>query len=136
MDPNSIRLEDSSQDAVEVCGDTNNDDGNDDRHFCIKCKQTIIGLTTYISHRRKGCNQVTKKVSFSFIIILTFLGSDFMMPDQYLFSQLYRLRIMMKFVKATIIIEILLHLKHHSQLALQLTPLHQRLHLWRTLAYT
>ena len=77
MDPNSIRSEGSPQDAVEVCGDTNNDDGNDDdRHFCIKCKQTIIGLTTYISHRRKGCNQVTKKVSFSFITILTLFGSD------------------------------------------------------------
>ena len=139
MDPNSIRLEGSSQDAIEVCGDTNNDDGNDDdRHFCIKCKQTIIGLTTYISHRRKGCNQVTKKVSFSFIIILTLLGSDFidlsayMIPHQYLFSQLYRSRIMMKLVKAMIIIEILLRLKHHHQLALQRMPLHQRLHLWRT----
>ena len=77
MDPNSIRLEGSSQDAIDVCGDTNNDDGNDeDRHLCIKCKQTIIGLTTYISHRRKGCNQVTKKVSFSFITILTSFGSD------------------------------------------------------------
>ena len=77
MDPNSIRLEGSSQDAVEVCGDTNNDDGNDDdSHFCIKCKQTIIGLSTYISHRRKGCDQVTKKVSCSFIIILKLLGSD------------------------------------------------------------
>ena len=140
MDPNSIRLEGSSQDAVEVCGDTNNDDGNDDRHFCIKCKQTIIGLATYISHRRKGCNQVTNKVSFSFIMILKLLGSDYLsayiIPHQYLFSQLYRSRIMMKLVKATIIIKILLHLKHHSQLALQLTPLHQRLHLWRTLAYT
>ena len=137
MDPNSIRLEGSSRDAIEVCGDTNNDDGNDDdRHFCIKCKQTIIGLTTYISHRRKGCNQVTKKVSFSFITILTLLGSDLicpcMIPHQYLFSQLYRSRIMMKLVKAMIIIEILLHLKHHHQLALQRMPLHQRLHLWRT----
>ena len=77
MDPNSVRLEGSSQDAIEVCGDTNNDDGNDeDRHFCIKCKQTIIGLTTYISHRRKGCNQATNKVSFSFLMILKLLRSD------------------------------------------------------------
>ena len=77
MDPSSIRLQGSSQDAGKACGDTNNDDGSDDdSHFCIKCKQTIIGLSTYISHRRKGCNQVTKKVSCSFITILTLFGFD------------------------------------------------------------
>lgn len=32
-------------------------DYEDDAHFCLKCHTTIIGLETYVNHRKAGCSK-------------------------------------------------------------------------------
>lgn len=29
----------------------------DDTHFCLKCHATILGLETYVTHRKTGCGK-------------------------------------------------------------------------------
>ena len=59
MESISSSLEHENPRANEGLNENTEDN---DEHFCIKCKSTLIGLQAYIAHRRAGCDKVQEQV--------------------------------------------------------------------------
>ena len=59
MELQPVELSPANPNAIQNLDDNAEDD---DEHFCIKCKLTIIGLEQYILHRRRECTKVVGEV--------------------------------------------------------------------------